>query len=84
MKHLITLFIIFTLTGCAHTAWAPPSILYSDSNSIGVEYSSGSGGLLDINRTEEAMKMVSDHCNGKYKITNRVAGARTTIGAQCE
>ncbi len=84
MKYIAYLTALLICTGCAHSTFSPPSTLYSDSNSIGVRYYSRTG-IITNSKSEEALKLVADHCNGKYKITNRnEVDDWTTIDAECE
>jgi len=83
MKKLFIGFLILLNTNCAYTIFAPPKVLYTNEGSIGVKY--GSAGVQSIGDSEKAMELISDHCKGKYRITNRtVSDGFTTVDAICE
>ena len=70
-------------TGCAYTVFAPPSVLYSNEDSIGIRYRSA--GVQSINEPEKAMQLVSNHCGESFIVTNRSeSDGWTTIDARCE
>jgi len=77
MKKIIYIVALFMTAGCLHTRFSPPSVWYPDSNSIGVRYYSSTGAAVNIDRSENAMKMMSGHCNGNIKSLTEV---RITIG----
>lgn len=74
---------IVAITGCAHSVFAPPSVLYSDDDSIGVRYRSA--GIQSTDEPGKAMSIIDAHCNGSYGITNRTErDGWTTVDAKCE
>ena len=82
MKRTIVV-ICLALAGCATTVFAPPTVLYSDVNSIGVKYRSS--GIQSLDEPEKAMSIVSEHCKGRYDVTNRSeSDGWTTIDVKCE
>jgi len=83
LRLVITLTACTALIGCAYTVFAPPKVLYSATDSIGVKYRSA--GIQSINQAGKAMKLVSSHCDGKFTVTNRtIADGWTTVDAHCD
>ena len=83
MTKIILLVTLVVLNGCAHTVFAPPKILYSTENTIGVKYRSE--GLQSLDEPQKAMNLVSAHCKDKYMVSGRTQeNGWTTIDAKCE
>jgi hypothetical protein len=85
MKTKVALLSIIALlsAGCAYTVFAPPSVLYSNEDSIGIRYRSA--GIQSVNEAEKAMQLVSSHCGESFVVTNRSeSNGWTTIDARCE
>jgi hypothetical protein len=82
-KSILFCLVILITSGCAYTVFAPPTVLYSSDNSIAVKYRSA--GVQSHDEAGKAMKIISDHCKGKYNVTNRTeSDGWTTIDARCE
>ncbi len=79
----IFIFCILLVTGCAYTVFAPPKLLYSTKNTIGVKYRSS--GIQSHDEPGKAMELISNHCNDKYVVTGRTEkNGWTTVDARCE
>ena len=83
MYRLLLLGFLIVNVGCAYTVFAPPKVLYSNEQSIGVVYRSA--GIQSIDEPEKAIKLISDHCIEKYVIHSRTeSDGWTTLDARCE
>ena len=74
---------LLALMGCAPgMGLSPPTVLYRTDDTIAVLFYSGAM----FNKEDEAMSLISSHCNGKFQVTGRVVTweQQTTIDAVCK
>jgi len=82
MRNLL-LVLPLALSGCAYTVFAPPAIMYSTDDTIGVRYRSS--GVQSRDEPGKAAQIVAEHCGGSYAVTSRVEDdGWTTIDAKCD
>jgi hypothetical protein len=74
-----------SLGGCIQASvFARPEIVYSTPTTVGVRYVAV--GVQSRGNETEAMKLVAQHCNGRFQVTGRNesgAAGRMTIDAVC-
>ncbi|MGL5289524.1 MAG: hypothetical protein ACRC9N_08560 [Aeromonas sp.] len=82
MKLVISSLVLMLLGGCAYTVFAPPAVLYSTHEAIGIKYRSS--GVQSYDEPGKAMQLIAEHCSGRYEVTNRAENAGwTTVDAKC-
>jgi len=83
MLRIIIFSILLVSAGCAYTVFAPPKVLYSTINTIGVKYRSY--GVQSHDEPAKVMELISNHCNDKYVVTGRTEeNGWTTVDVRCE
>lgn len=82
MRLIIVPLVLMLFGGCAYTVFAPPKMLYSTQETIGVKYRSR--GAMSHDEPGKAMKLIAEHCGGRYEVTSRAENnGWTTVDAKC-
>jgi hypothetical protein len=73
--------VLLSQAACQYTVLARPEVVYSTASTVGVRYIAG--GVQGRGNEREAMRLIEEHCRGRYRVTGRSEGQAVTIDAAC-
>ena len=76
----IGLILVFQ-AACQYTVFARPEVVYSTPTTVGVRYIAA--GIQGRYNERQAMRLIEEHCRGRYQVTGRSEGQASTIDAVC-